>query len=108
MPVEDHTVAAHLSRIAQEAVSNAVRHSRAGRIDIELRGGLDKLVLAVKDDGIGLLKAAGGKGMGLQTMHHRAATIGATLLIPKQAKGGTAVLCTIQHPALKTPPNAQP
>jgi len=99
--VEDHTVATHLHRIAQEAVSNAVKHSRAGRIDIELSGGSDKLVLAVRDNGVGFSKAAEGKGMGLQTMNYRATTIGGALLIQKQAKRGTVVLCTIQHPAFK-------
>jgi len=106
--VEDHTVATHLHRIAQEAVSNAVKHSRARRIDIELSGRSDKLVLAVRDNGVGFSKAAEGKGMGLQTMNYRATTIGGALLIQKQAGRGTIVLCTIQHLAFKPQKTANP
>jgi two-component system CheB/CheR fusion protein len=108
VPVKDQAVATHLYRIAQEAVSNALKHGRAGRIDIELGSGSDKLVLAVKDNGIGISKDAEGRGMGLQTMRYRAVTMGATLLIREQSRGGTLVQCTLQHPAYTLPRDAKP
>jgi signal transduction histidine kinase len=55
----------------------------------------------VRDNGVGFPEAAEGKGMGLPTMNYRAATIGGALLIRKQAKRGTVVLCTIRHPVFK-------
>ena len=44
VPVHDHTVAIHLYRIAQEAVSNAIRHGKARRIDIGLALNRDRIV----------------------------------------------------------------
>ncbi len=79
--VHDNRVAINLFRIAQEAVTNAVKHSRAGTIGIHLRGVDDKLVLCIQDDGIGFpdRAAVGNAGMGLKTMRYRAKAMGALL-----------------------------
>ena len=47
-------VSTHLYRIAQEAITNAVRHGKAGQIDIGLAGVDGGIILTVTDDGIGL------------------------------------------------------
>ena len=52
--VRDASTATHLYRIAQEAVSNAIRHGKAQRIDISVAHHKDRLTLAVEDDGVGL------------------------------------------------------
>ena len=86
----------HLYRIAQEAVGNAVKHSRARRIEIELSHGDHAVTLTVRDDGIGLRRRArAGKGLGLRIMQYRAEVLSGTLTVNAQPGGGTAVVCTI-------------
>ncbi|WP_326541594.1 sensor histidine kinase [Pseudorhodoferax sp.] len=65
-------------RIAQEALTNVLKHARARAVEVTLawRGGL--LQLEVADDGVGLL-APGGAGHGLANMHARAARLGGRL-----------------------------
>ena len=93
-------VATHLYRIAQEAVSNAVKHSRAARLVISLRDRADRLELKVQDNGVGLSPAARkrAKGLGLHIMDYRARSIGATLEVLPAPRGGTLVSCCIPHP----------
>jgi two-component system sensor histidine kinase NreB len=98
--VTNNVAASHLFRIAQEAVSNAIRHGKAKRVTIELEKNRNQLWLRVRDNGGGIsLTAAASKGMGLQVMEHRANTIGATLLIEPNPGGGTAVICylSLEH-----------
>jgi two-component system sensor histidine kinase UhpB len=77
-------------RIAQEAMTNAVRHARASAIDLEL--GLDDqgLVLRVRDDGRGvpdrLLELSGIRGM-----RERALLVGGDLNVDSTATGGTEI-----------------
>ncbi len=98
--IDDDAAAIHLYRIAQEAVNNAVKHGRPSHIEIGLSTMDEKIVLTIKDDGIGLPKAPDrASGMGWQTMHYRARMIGATLEVRRAPEGGTVVTCTL----LKTP-----
>ncbi|MBV8967925.1 MAG: sensor histidine kinase [Verrucomicrobia bacterium] len=86
----------HLFRIAQEAVSNALKHSRAQRIVIALENGKDGCSLRVSDNGTGFhptLISEG--GMGLRTMRYRAQMIGAQFEILSDASNGTSILCSI-------------
>ena len=62
-----------LLRIAQEAVTNAMRHSGATRIAIELSFDADAVRLTVSDNGAGFQVRRGGGGMGLGGMRERAA-----------------------------------
>jgi PAS domain S-box-containing protein len=92
--IDDDAVAVHLYRIAQEAVTNAIKHGRAKNIQIKLTYGRNKSVLAVESDGLDFpgmeVKSA---GMGLQIMDHRAEMIDGLLNIRKGTKGGTMVTC---------------
>lgn len=92
VPPDDAT-ATHLYRIAQESVSNAIRHGRPSRIDITLaRTGDAGLRLTIEDDGAGLPQpVVKGQGMGLQIMQHRARLIGAVLEVRRGSEGGTLV-----------------
>jgi PAS domain S-box-containing protein len=101
-PVEirNNTTAAHLYRIAQEALSNALRHGRADRILIALAQQSNQITVAVTDNGVGFdprarRLAAAARGMGLRTMEYRAGLIGGTLHIERNERGGTVVRCTI-------------
>jgi len=74
-----------LFRIAQEAVNNAIRHSRGTNIDIDLTQVDGELVLAIIDDGDGFdVKAAAGTGLGLSSIRDRALAIGAKLTITSE------------------------
>src|SRR5690606_33504168 len=115
----------HLFRIAQEAVSNAVRHGQARHVEITLSRSPDRLRLVVRDDGTGfpgLVRSGGAdlldehtlgdggaydrsvaaparphdnRGMGVRIMHYRARILGGTLEIRSFARGGTIVTCNV-------------
>lgn len=90
-------VALHLYRIAQEALSNAIRHSGATQVSLSLGQRAGTLRLAVADNGAGLVAGAGGsEGLGLHIMQYRAQLIGARLDLRRPPKGGTAVEVTWQ------------
>jgi signal transduction histidine kinase len=95
--ISDQAVATHLYRIAQEAVSNAIKHGKASAVEISLANTNDKTLLTVSDNGIGIKSPVrAGTGMGLRIMQYRAGMIGATLLVQAQGKGGTRILCSLQ------------
>jgi two-component system, LuxR family, sensor kinase FixL len=98
--VHDNLVATHVFRIAQEAISNAVKHGKARTIVIDLSAPDGSLRLTVSDDGIGLERAAaaaagGAKGIGMQTMVYRARVIGGRLDVRPGERGGTVVACAV-------------
>jgi PAS domain S-box-containing protein len=87
----------HLYRIAQEAVSNAARHSGAKVVTVRLDVGPASLRLSVSDDGRGLPPAAErvGDGLGLRIMEFRARMIHARFRIERPRRGGTRVSCRV-------------
>jgi signal transduction histidine kinase len=93
--VPDPEAAQHLYRIAQEALSNAVRHAKANRISVELRGNDGKLTLQVEDDGAGMPTSFSIDGMGLRTMAYRAQIINGELTVGPAPSGGTRVVCHV-------------
>ncbi|HTI50211.1 MAG TPA: PAS domain S-box protein, partial [Planctomycetaceae bacterium] len=94
--VEDTETATQLYRIAQEAVTNALKHGAPEHLTISLVADDSRIILSVRDDGKGISSAAlHGDGMGVKTMQYRAALIGATLSIAPLKKGGTLVTCRL-------------
>jgi signal transduction histidine kinase len=93
--VEDNAVALHLYRIAQESVTNAVKHGRPKQVTITLSSGSGGLKLTVRDDGSGLPESPPSAGSGLKIMRYRAASIGATLTLERGPEGGTIVTCVM-------------
>lgn len=77
-------------RLAQEALSNALRHSRCSSVSITLHLDGDGLFLVVADDGRGIAADAHA-GVGLDAMHQRAEAIGGELRISPSPGGGTEV-----------------
>ena len=89
-------VALHLYRIAQEAISNAVRHGGAREVHLRLRSDRFATSVQIHDDGRGFPPAlAPSAGMGLRIMRYRTEIIGAKLEIRSGVTGGTAVICTL-------------
>ena len=76
-------------RVAQEAITNALRHADASRIRVELASAPWSVVLTVDDDGSGIGAAAAGAG--IQGMRERALLVGARLAIGPRTSGGTEV-----------------
>lgn len=94
--LHDASTVTHLYRIAQEAISNAIRHGKARRINIGLDSTHDETVLTVTDDGTGLRKnGQPSNGMGLRIMAYRASMIGGTFEIESLPHHGTRVTCTL-------------
>jgi len=94
----NHAIATHLFRLAQEAVSNAIKHGKAGRIDIQFRADPRRVHLKVSDNGRGFRKnALKSKGMGLRIMKSRAGMMDGTLTIEPNPAGGTSVICSVPN-----------
>lgn len=85
-------------RIAQEALTNVVRHAAATRARVEVAladdGRARTLVLRVVDDGRGLDPARGG-GLGMLTMRERAAQLGGNVVVAARVGGGTEVVARL-------------
>jgi PAS domain S-box-containing protein len=76
--VSDNNIASNLFYIAQESVSNAIKHGKSRNITISLIGDRSSLTLMIEDDGEGNLAAdINTNGMGLRIMRYRANAIGA-------------------------------
>jgi PAS domain S-box-containing protein len=95
--VPDPAVATHLFRIAQEAVSNAIKHGKAKRVVLELKSlGGGKIEISASDDGCGFPpRPAEKKGMGLHIMRSRASMIGGSLITENRPGGGARVICSV-------------
>jgi PAS domain S-box-containing protein len=84
-----------LYRIAQEALTNAAKHSRANNVEVILQRHADHVMLVIEDDGVGFdpgEASSAGRGFGLQGMQERAALGGASLQIESAAGKGTTIL----------------
>jgi len=108
------STAVHVFRIAQEGLTNAVRHAQATRVDLRLERVAaarpeDKLHLrlTIEDDGKGgdLSADAMGAGMGLLNMRERVAALGGTIDFLRAASGGVRVQVVI--PAATAPREAR-
>jgi signal transduction histidine kinase len=83
-------------RIAQEAMTNIVHHAQAGEcvvsLDIDETGGM--LRLDISDDGRGL-PSGRGRGVGIASMHERAAELGGECIVESLLAGGTRVRASL-------------
>ena len=92
--VDDNTVATHVYRIAQEAATNAIKHSKASLITVKIQALGDRCELSIHDDGDGISPdAAQANGRGMNIMKHRARLIDATIEIQSAPAQGTTVIC---------------
>jgi signal transduction histidine kinase len=90
--------------IAQEALTNAVKHSRAGKIAIHASAVRSLgFRLSVADDGRGIAKEHRGNGFGMTSMQERAERIGASLTIVTAPRAGTEVVLAWEPPSFSIP-----
>jgi two-component system sensor histidine kinase UhpB len=78
-------------RVAQEALTNAIRHACATRATVSLRADAERVVLIVSDDGDGMPVPIPGGTAGLSGMRERALLAGGRLLIDSQPGIGTEI-----------------
>lgn len=99
-PAPAPDVAVALFRIAQEALTNVVRHARARRVAVRLEMRGDVLHLRIADDGCGLPPGiqAASHALGLAGMRERAALVGGRLRLGPARGRGTLVRVAVPHP----------
>ena len=98
IPQINETLTTALYRITQEAVTNALRHSSASSIEVELKMNGNFLILNIKDNGCGFLKADENEinTFGLAGMEERADLAGGKLEIFSTPGNGTEICCKIK------------
>jgi PAS domain S-box-containing protein len=98
--IENDVAAAHLYRIAREAVINANKHAQAREIVVKLERSREEMILRVIDDGIGLSNELKPKqGLGFHIMNYRAQLMGGRLEIDSAKHAGTRVCCFLPNNA---------
>jgi signal transduction histidine kinase len=95
--LESNEQGAHLFRIVQEAVMNAIRHGRATEINIQLLAGSGRLTLLIQDNGSGFFPETKKQhtGNGLNNIRDRALTLGGTAIIESAPGEGTTITVKI-------------
>lgn len=93
---EDTTQAIHMYRIAQEGISNAVKHGGATKVTIHLASSDRHIRLRVVDNGTGFTENWDSDGgLGVRIMQFRARLIGGTLEISNRPDKGAVITCTM-------------
>ena len=91
------TIANQLYRIAQEAVTNSIKHGAAKHIDIRLAAKGPELCMTIVDDGVGFPdKPPQSEGLGLRLMRHDAALSGGTFDVRRNGERGTIATCRVK------------
>ncbi|RNI20711.1 HAMP domain-containing sensor histidine kinase [Flexivirga caeni] len=91
LPALDDETELVIYRVAQEALTNVVRHAGAGRAALTLARASGAVELQVRDDGAGMAGAL--EGAGLQGMRERALLIGAQLSVGAPSSGRGSLIC---------------
>ena len=97
VPAEiDQNIALCVFRVAQEALGNAVKHSDAGHIWVDLTGGPSSVALTITDDGKGFdVNGPPNAGLGLISMRERVESVGGVLEIHATPASGTRLRVTV-------------
>jgi PAS domain S-box-containing protein len=87
-----------LYKIAQESVSNSIKHGKATQVSVLLARRADEIVLRIKNDGVPFPAERGPSNrLGLRIMNYRAHLIGGMLEIEPNGNSGTLVSCVLRH-----------
>jgi signal transduction histidine kinase len=96
IPSLEPSIVSQLCKIAQEAVTNAIKHAKADQVGISLANGLGRVVLTVRNNGLPFPDLQGhSTGIGLRIMNYRASLIGASLEIKSAGAQGTHLTCSV-------------
>ena len=99
-PVLEATSVSQLYKIAQEAVTNAIKHGKARNVEIRLAADVNNLLFSIRNDGALFPPsvASANAGFGLRIMNYRANLIGASLHVQPGETEGAVVTCTLPVP----------
>lgn len=86
-----------LFRVAQEALANVARHSKASKVSAELANQSNDIILTIQDDGVGFDPGEVEKGVGLDSMRERLEAIGGRLDISSGKSSGTRIMATVRR-----------
>jgi signal transduction histidine kinase len=91
--IRDSGVKAYIYRIVQEALSNAVKHSGADKVEVQLMGNAGFIIVAIGDNGKGFMpdRTSMDLGNGIYNMRERAKLLGGTLEIESEIGRGTTI-----------------
>ena len=107
----DVAIQTGIYRIAQEALTNVIKHARATRVSVILEARGDMLTLIVEDDGVGFTRVAPGvtdpARLGLAGMQERAGLIGGTLTFESTPGRGTTIYLRVRFPEAKRNPHEE-
>ncbi len=109
IPVLPSDAVAQMYKIAQESVSNAIKHGKAKRVSVVLARKGAQVFLRIKNDGIPYQTGAEPSNrLGMRIMNYRANIIGGKLEIKPNGNSGTLVTCTLPYTnGNKTQPDRQ-
>ena len=85
-----------LYRVAQEALNNVVKHSHSDEAFVELTYAGDKIILMVKDLGVGFEPSTFHEGIGLASMRERLRMFGGELTVDTAHRKGTTIVATVK------------
>jgi PAS domain S-box-containing protein len=97
----EENVAINIYRIIQEAFTNIIKHSRCRSVDFHMRQDGNRLLVSIKDDGVGFCleevsrREVDRRGMGMFIIHERTRAINGTLEVRSSPNQGTQVLLTV-------------
>lgn len=96
--IENHTMAVHIYRIIQEAISNAIKHGKAHKVIIRLSQNKYHTSISIDDDGEGFNPdEIENKGIGLQIMKYRVGIMGGIFEIARTEEKMTRIQCIIPN-----------
>jgi signal transduction histidine kinase len=96
VPELESTMVMQLYKIAQEALTNAIKHGKANRVSLKLRGEPNLVSLTIQNNGVPFPDLqVRSTGMGLRIMNYRASLIGGSLSIKASGSEGAVVTCRV-------------
>lgn len=96
VPTMDPHVVMQLYKIAQEALTNAIKHGKSNSVAISFAAEPQNLVLTIENNGLPFPDLQGrSTGMGLRIMNYRASLIGGSLDVRANGSQGTQVTCSV-------------
>lgn len=87
----------NMKRLMQETISNIIKHSRAGAVEVLFSLDDKDLLVSVSDDGVGL-DGANTEGSGMNNMRRRVKELGGSIQWQPAGNRGCRVVCTIPFP----------
>jgi signal transduction histidine kinase len=99
VPVLPPDLSVAVFRVVQEALTNALKYSRASEVVVRLDGRMDRLLLSISDNGTGFdVQAAWGSGLGLLSMRERLEAVGGTIEVHSRPGSHTRIEATVPVP----------